>query len=214
MKDASNEIVDAFDLHNNSSRFHVGVTRFRGSSGNQVGMTNVDAEIGTPTVDHQSGVAIHNGISNMNGAQLTNGVDIVQAINGGSAQFATGLGERPAVPNLMVLILDDDDTKGNTEIDIANAEAASGAEIFVVGVGAIASTTLDAIASEPNEDHQWYSSDYSGLLSLVDSIAQSVKDAGLFGNIYDIEITDPSGNITQCRALLTPDDDLVVLSCE
>ena len=41
LKDAANEIVDGFDLYNNASRFHVGVTRFRGSSASQVAMTNL-----------------------------------------------------------------------------------------------------------------------------------------------------------------------------
>ena len=214
LKEAASTIVDAFNLFENSDRFQLGVTRFRGSSGSVQVMTNVDVQIGSPTSDHWAGVQIHDAINGMNGSGLGNGVDIVAAIEGGAAHFATGLGDRLNIPNVMVVIVDDNDNKGNTDLDIANASAASGAEVFVVGVGAIASTTMDAISSEPDSEHQWYVSDYSGLLALVSSIADSVQAAGAVGTFYDIEITAPSGTVLQCRALLTLSGEVVVLSCQ
>ena len=94
LKDAASRIVDAFDLYINPERFQLGVTRFRGSSASIQDMTNVDVQIGSPTSDHWGGVAIHDAINGMNGSGLINGVDIVNALNGGAAQFATGLGDR------------------------------------------------------------------------------------------------------------------------
>lgn len=214
LKDAGSRIVDAFDLFANSERFQLGVTRFRGSSASIQDMTDVDVQIGSPSSDHWGGVAIHDAINGMNGSGLVNGVDIVAALQGGATQFSTGLGDRLNIPNVMVVILDDDDTKGNTDLDIANASAATGAEVFVVGVGAISATTMDAIASEPDNEHQWYSSDYAGLLALVETIADGVKGAGAVGTFYDIEITPPSGGVLLCRALLTLSGDVVVLSCQ
>ena len=214
LKTAASTIVDAFDLYTNPVRFQIGVTRFRGSSASIQDMTNVDVQIGSPTADHWPGVAIHDAINGMNATGLVNGVDIVAALNGGAAQFSTGLGDRLNIPNVMVLILDDDDTKGNTDADIANASAATGAEVFVVGVGAIATTTMDAIASEPDNEHKWYSNNYAGLLALVDTIADGVKAAGAVGTFYDIEITPPGGAVLLCRALLKLDGQVVVLSCQ
>ena len=213
LKDAASRIVDEFDLYNNSYRFQLGITRFRGSSESIVDMTNVDVAIGTPTSDHWSGVIIHDEINGMNAAGLVNGVDIVAALDGGAAQFATGLGDRAIAPNILVVILDDNDSKGNTDLDIANASAATGAEVFVVGVGAIAQSTMDAIASEHDNEHSWYVTDYASLAAIVGDIGDGVKDAGAVGTFYDIEITAPGGQILECRALLKLDGEVVVLSC-
>ena len=112
-----------------------------------------------------------------------------------------------------MVILDDNDNKGNTDLDIANACAATEAEAFVVGVGAIAQSTMDAIASEPDNEHSWYVTDYAGLAAIAGDIADGVKDAGAVGTFYDIEITAPGGQILECRVLLKLDGKVVVLSC-
>ena len=52
----------------------------------------------------------------------------------------------------MIVTTDGEDTHGNSDQDIRDATAASGAEIFAVGVGtSIDMPTLNAIASEPKE---------------------------------------------------------------
>ena len=216
LKEAANAIVDAFDLYTNSERFQIGITRFRGSSEDVVGMTNLDVQQTLPTSDHFSGVALHDGIEGLvqGGPGLSSGTNIVEGINGGAAQFATGLGERAELPNLLVVITDGNDTNGNTDTDIENASLASGAEVFAVGVGSVDAATLDAIATDPNGDHVFYASSFAELLALVEGIVDGVQNASLAGSIYDIEITAPTGATLRCRALLTLADELIVLSCE
>lgn len=214
LKDAANTIVDAFDLYETDGRIRIGLVRFRGSSEGVVDMISTDAQLSSPAADHYSGAALHDGINGLQqgGPGLSSGTDIVSGIQGGAAQFATGLGDRPEVPNLLVLITDGNDTRGNSDTDIQNAMLGSGAEIFAVGVGAVTTSTLNAAASDPDSSHVFYANDFQQLLTLIDGIVQAVNDSALIGTLYDIEATAPDGSTIQVRALLTPDGDIVILS--
>ncbi|MDA1036214.1 MAG: VWA domain-containing protein [Chloroflexi bacterium] len=216
LQESANAIVDAFDLYTNSVRFQMGVVRFRGTAEGVVTMTNVDVAQTSPTSDHFSGIALHDGITGLQqgGPGLGSGTNIVAGIQGGHAQFSTGAGDRAEIPNILVVITDGDDTSGNTDLDIENAMLATGDVVIAVGVGAVNESTLDAIATDPDVGHKFYTSDFGGLLTLVGGIVDAVQSASLSGSIYDIEITSPTGAILQCRALLTLADELIVLSCE
>ena len=149
---------------------------------------------------------------------LQGGTNIVLGIQGGQAQFPSGLGDRPEVPNLMIFVTDGNDTKGNSLQDIMDASAASGAEIFAVGVGSVDNATLDAIASDPDSDHVFSTSDFSGLLAIVDSIVTatliaadtvvtvnggaSSASAVAGGTIYDVTSLSPDGHAIRARIML------------
>ena len=214
LKDASNALVDAFSLDITGGRIRVGVTRFRGSSESVVGLTDVDA--------HPSNTPLHNGINGLvqGGPGLSSGTNIVVGLLGGAAQFATGLGDRPEIPNLMIFVTDGSDTAGNSLADIAAASAASGAEVFAVGVGSgVSASTLDAIATDPDADHVFTTEDYSELLDLVSDIVAAAFDASKLGirvsggaassvsagTMYDVESTSQDGSAVRSRVLITPD---------
>ena len=121
--------------------------------------------------------------------------NIVAAITGGEAQFGTGLGDRLGVPNMMIVITDGDDTTGNSYSDIEAASAASGAEIFAVGVGPesdVSPETLFAISYDPDNpgavfdganpdpyysDHVFHTDDFTDLINLVNEIVTAVLGA-------------------------------------
>ena len=221
LKDASNAIVDAFSLSATEGRIRIGVFRFRGSSESVVDVTDVDI--------HPTNTPLHDGINGLvqGGPGLSSGSNIVVGLQGGAGQFATGLGDRPEIPNLMIFITDGDDTAGNSMADIAAASAASGAEVFAIGAGtAVATTTLDAIASEPDGDHVFSTADFSGLLDLVDAIVAAAFDASQLGirvsggaaasvsagTIYDVESTSQEGSAVKSRVLITPDGAAEIVS--
>lgn len=214
LKQAANTIVDAFDLDATEDRIRAGLTRFRGTSEGVVGSTDVDAAQTVPPEDHHTGVPLHDGINGLaqGGPGLGSGTNIVAGIQGGAAQFSTGLGDRAEVPNLLVLITDGNDTSGNSDQDIADASDASGAEVFAVGVGSVDIATLNAAASDPDVDHVFQANDFTELLTLIDAIVQAVNDSALIGTIFDIEATAPDGSTIQVRALLTPEGDIIILS--
>jgi hypothetical protein len=215
LKEAANAIVDAFDLYNTSTRIRIGVVRFRGTAEGVVAMTNEDAEQTDPTSLHFSGVGLHEGINGLvrGGPGLGSGTNLVAAITGGAAQFSTGLGDRAEVPNLLVVITDGNDTNGNSDTDIENASLASGAEVFAVGVGTgIDTSSLNAMATDPDASHVFTTSNYGDLLALVESIVQAVNDSALIGTLYDIESVASDGSTIWVRVLLTPGGDVVILS--
>ena len=202
-------------------RIRIGVFRFRGSSESVVDVTDVDI--------HPTNTPLHDGINGLvqGGPGLSSGSNIVVGLQGGAGQFATGLGDRPEIPNLMIFITDGDDTAGNSMADIAAASAASGAEVFAIGAGtAVATTTLDAIASEPDGDHVFSTADFSGLLDLVDAIVAAAFDASQLGirvsggaaasvsagTIYDVESTSQEGSAVKSRVLITPDGAAEIVS--
>ena len=224
LQDAANTIVDRFKLDETGDRIRIGATHFAGSSAPLVDMTDIDT--------HGANEPLHEGIDSLSwfgGLLLGFGTNILDGLNGGAAQFSTGLGDRPGVPNLMIMITDGNDNADNTIADIEAASAASGAEIFAVGVGSDVSTmTVAAIASDPDEDHVFYTDDFEDLLNLVDDIVAAAlggaklvvtvqggaSEAALAtgGTLYDVESTAPDGGTVQSRVLITPDGEVEVLS--
>ena len=224
LKNAANTIVDRFKLDETGDHIRIGATRFAGSSAPLVDMTDVDV--------HGANEPLHNGINSLSwigGLFLGFGTNILDGLNGGAAQFGSGLGDRPGVPNLMIMITDGNDNAGNTIQDIEAASAASGAEIFAVGVGSeISTSTLDAIASDPDSDHVFFTADFSGLLALVDEIVAAALAAAkqvvtvqggageaavaTGGTLYDVESTAPDGSSVQSRVLVKPNSDVEILS--
>ncbi len=224
LKIAANTIVDRFELDKTAGRIRIGATHFAGSSAPLVDMTDVDV--------HGIDEPLHDGINSLSwfgGLLLGFGTNILDAVNGGAAQFSTGLGDRPAVPNLMIIITDGNDNAGNTLQHLADASAASGAEIFAVGVGSDVSTsTLDAIATDPDSDHVFFTHDFEGLLSLVDAIVEATLDAAKkvavshgggspgssvsAGTLYDVESTAPDGTKIRSRVYVAADGTVEVQS--
>ena len=224
LKIAANTIVDRFKLDKTAGRIRIGATRFAGSSAPLVNMTDVDL--------HSVDEPLHDGINSLSwfgGLFLGFGTNILDAINGGAAQFSTGLGDRPAVPNLMIIITDGNDNDGNTLQDLADASAASGVEIFAVGVGSdVSISTLDAIATDPDSDHVFFTDDYADLLSLVDTIVGAALDAAKkvavshgggspsssvsAGTLYDVESTALDGTKIRSRVYVAADGTVEVQS--
>jgi hypothetical protein len=210
-KQAAHAIVDGFNLDENGERYRVGLSRFGKFSEPVVDVTDQSAPLHT-AIDGYTSTSIFSCFSNPD--QIACGTNIVAGLNGGVAQYATGLGDRPEIPNLMVFLTDGDDNAGNTTTDIANASAASGARIFAVGIAEVSSATLDAIASEPDPDHVFYADDFQALIDLIEDIVAAVTQAGLAGTLYDIEVTGPDGTTIRVRVLLTVDGNIVVVSSQ
>ena len=166
------------------------------------------------------------------------GANLVSAFNFVTGtQFDSGLGDRAAVPNLMIVIVDGSSLPGNSQ-SVANASSTSGAEVFAVGVGVGASgEALFAISYDPDDpsavfdgtnpdpyysDHVFHADDFAALLSLIDSIV----DAALFavqtevtaeggsstgGTLYNMTAVAPDGTVTQYRAIVTSDGEVQIL---
>ncbi len=130
---------------------------------------------------------------------------------------------------MMIIITDGNDNQDNTLQDLADASAASGAEIFAVGVGSdVSASTLDAIATDPDSDHVFFTDDYAALLSLVDAIVEATLDAAKkitvshgggspsssvsAGTLYDVESTTLDGTKIRSRVYVAADGTLEVLS--
>ena len=195
-------------------------------------MTDFDAVQTSPPSLHFSGVPLHDPVSALDDLRVCeqyffvwcilwgdpdvgSRTNIVDALNTAAAHYASGLGDRLEISNLMVVITDGDDSTGNSDQDIADASTATGAEVFAVGVGSSVNTnTLNAIASEPDVDHVLTATDFQDLLNIIESIVQAVNAASDVGAIYDIDITTPNGNVLRCRALLTLAGEVVLLSCQ
>ena len=140
----------------------MGVTRFRSSSVSVVEMTDLS--------DHQSNQKLlHDGIGSIvqGGPDLESGPDLVSGINGGTAQFGSGLVDRSGASNVMILITDGEDTHGITSNDLEKAVLGSGSEVFTVGVGGVPPETLDAIASHPDSTYRLFIESFSGLSTVV-----------------------------------------------
>ena len=220
-KMAANDMVDGFSMSTAEGRVRVGVTRFANSGGPVVGMTDVDV--------HPTGTPVHDGIDGLGPGRerLTN---IVNGILSAQNQFSTGLGDREAVPNIIIFFTDGNDNVGNDTSDIAAASAGSGAEVFAVGVGTgahVSPATLFDIAFDPDDpsavfdsgnpdpyysDHVFQADDFTGLIDLASAIVAAVQEAA--GIIYDIESVPVSGDIIRSRVLITPDGQVKILSWE
>ncbi|MEE8159979.1 MAG: VWA domain-containing protein [Dehalococcoidia bacterium] len=188
---------------------------------------------GPPVLDEDffppANIPLHDGINSL--VQGAGGsTNIVLGLDGGGDQFATGLGDRPGVPNLMIFITDGNDTNGNSITDIENASANSGAEVFAVGVGSgVSAATIDAIASDPDGDHV-FTSEFSELLDLIDAIVAAALESAkqVFtveggagagasvsgGTLYDIDSQSGDGRVVRSRVLHMPDDTIVVKSVQ
>ncbi len=190
LKDAAVTVVDHLDLSGDTDSIRMGVSRFAGSSESVAAMTDADDPDADPPV-----TAVTDGIEGLvqGGPGLVPGTNLVLALQGAAAQFGTGLGDRPGVPNLILMITDGDDNAGNNSgaIDnpstLADESEATGAEVFVVGVGdKIKTNSLNAIATDddpsdpayveddPNAGHRFHTNDFSGLLAIVDELAEAV----------------------------------------
>ena len=108
------------------------------------------------------------------GADLDWGTNIVAGLEGAAAQFPTGQGDR-AVPNVIIFITDGNDNSGggdeddgNTIADIAAASAATGADVYAIGVGnGVSQGTLNAIGPEGT----FSADDFNDLIDLIEDIA-------------------------------------------
>jgi hypothetical protein len=204
LKDAANTIVDRLSLSTTDGRVRVGVTRFRGSSASVVPMTDVDL--------HGVSAPLHSGINGLQqgGPGLANGTNIVVGLQGGAAQFQTGLGDRVGpsneVPNIIIFITDGDDTEGNSVFDIAEASTNTGAEVFAVGIGSEANLlTLNAIASEPDIGHVFTAANFDLLWTVIDPLVEEVNEASLAGTDFDIGIALSDGTTWDSKVRLTPE---------
>ena len=159
----------------------------------------------TPLLDKnlEGNTPLHDGINGVVQSSC-NGNCIVSGINGGASQFNTGLGDRINAPNIMIMITDGDNAPGNSEVAIANASANSGAEIFAIGVGSsVSMDTLNAIASEPDADHVFTTSDYSALLGIIDDLMTAVDASLGIGILVIIESVSPDGTINYSEVILS-----------
>ena len=210
-KQAANAIVDGFNLPVNGQRYRIGVTKFGKTSLGVVAMTNTAA-------------TVHTGINGLQSTSLLTcvfqpnnmacGTNTVAGLQGGGAQYATGLGDRAGIPNLMVFLTDGNDNAGNNLTAIETAAAATGAQIFAVGIDDVFTTTLDAIASDPNSGHVFYTMTFDQLLALIDQIVSAVTHGAGVGWLYDIQVTAPDGGIIHVHALRTLGGQLVVVSAQ
>lgn len=204
LKEASNTIVDGFDLENTQGRIRIGAIRFRGNSESVTDMTDVDV--------HGVSEPLHDGINGLaqGGPGLNSGTNIVSGLNAASAHFSTGLGDRVdppyPVPNIMVVITDGNDTAGNSDGAIKNASDNTGAEVFAVGVGEdIEGGTLTAIASDPDAAHTFTSSEYSGLLAIINNIVTAIYGASAIGTTFTIQSISPDGTVSISEIILPPE---------
>jgi hypothetical protein len=156
MQAAANAIVDAFNLETTAPRVRIGLVRFRGSSELVLGMIDVDI----PGTSEPLNDAIDD--LEQGGPGLSSGTSQVAALEGGAAAFSSGLGDRVAPPfqvqNLMIVMTDGDDSKGNSDATIAAASLATNATVFAIGVGDsgdISQSTIDAIATDPDAEHSF-----------------------------------------------------------
>ncbi|MCH8898447.1 MAG: VWA domain-containing protein [Chloroflexi bacterium] len=155
---------------------------------------------------------LHNGINGLlwGGPNLLAGTNIVVGLNGSSAHFATGLGDRVdppyPVPNIVVFITDGDDTAGNSNGEINVASTDTEAEVFVVGVGAdISSGTMNSIASQATSQYSFSATDYSSLPGIVNDIFASVSNSIAVGTLFTIESVSADGTVSISEVVLPPE---------
>ncbi len=160
LKQAASAIVEAFDL-DSSTGVVMAITKFLGGSGSVVEMTDQRTML-------QAGI---DGLVR-GGQELAPFTNIVRGLEGASEQFTTGLGERPTTTDVIIFITDGNDNQGNSLQDVEAASMATGAEVFVVGVGRDVSTsTLNAIATDPDIDHVFSVDDFAQLVADIGMIA-------------------------------------------
>ncbi len=145
---------------NSSTGAVIGVTKFRGSSASVVVMsTNI--------------TTIKNAIDAVTDGSLTSGSNMVAGINGGSLQFATGLGDRAGAPNILIVITDANETTGKTETQITTAsDNANAVRIIAVDVeNDPTDPTLISIAKPHVATNVFSATSLANLITLADDIA-------------------------------------------
>jgi len=167
LQTAATALVDEFCLDDFYGA-RVGITRFSGSS----------APVHDMSADATSLNAAIDAIDR-DGSDLGWGTNIVAGLAGGAAQYPSGPGDRSNAPKQIFFITDGDDTRGNYDADIALASLATGAEVFAIGVGSVRQSTLDAIATDPDEKHSFLVSDFAALIPLVKNLAAAATIGGL-----------------------------------
>ncbi|MFQ6027557.1 MAG: VWA domain-containing protein, partial [Dehalococcoidia bacterium] len=155
-------------------------------------------------------VPLHVGIDSMvqGGPGLLGGTNLVQAIKGGAQHFDSGLGDRPdpPSPNILIVITDGQDNQGNSDGAIHAASMTSGAEIYAVGVGSgLPMSTLEAIATSPDNEHVFTTADYSGLVNIIDTIAAAVHQSLGEGVLISIQSVGADGTVSIFEVLLPPE---------
>lgn len=201
MQAAANAIVDAFSLETTAPRVRIGLVRFRGSSQLVLGMTDVDVP-GTSEPLNDKIDALLQG-----GPGLTSGTNQVKALQGGAAAFASGLGDRVAPPfqvqNLIIVMTDGDDSKGNSDATIEAASLATNATVFAIGVGnssEVSQSTIDAIASSPDAEHSFTSDTFPELLAQMEAIRDAIYGAA--GTLFTITSVGPDGVVIITRVFI------------
>ena len=78
--------------------------------------------------------------------------------------FVEAKGDRPQVPNVLILITDVKSTGDQNLIqERANILKSTGTQIFTIGLRAADQTELKGIASEPNDDNSYFGNVYADL---------------------------------------------------
>ncbi len=160
LQDAATTLVDEFCL-DDINGVRVGITKFGDAS--------------APIHDMSANAtSLKDAIARFEGGN--DKTNIVAGLKGGGAQFGMGPGDRDA-PNKIIFITDGNDTWNNSDDAIALASLATGAEVYAIGVGDVAQSTVNAIATNPNgdpdEEHAFLVGDFAGLKALVQKIAAS-----------------------------------------
>ena len=213
LKQAANDIVDRFNLSTTEGRVRVGVTRFRGSYQVMQVMTDVDVHGTSEPLHTVINDLLQGGEEQFNPyfPELASGTDIVAGLQGGAATYATGLGDRVnppdpfTAPNLMVFITDGNDSAGHGINEIIAESAATGAEVFAVGVGnGVNNATINAIATQPSNTHAFYTTDFPDLLNKIDNIVAAVFGAADVGTLFIITSVSSDGTVSVSEVLIPP----------
>jgi len=204
LKEAANLIVDQFSLPTTEGRVRIGISRFHDAvpAFPVTDMTDID--------DHGVSELLHDGINSLSwcGWPFCQ-TNIVAGLDGGAAQFATGLGDRVdppyPVPNLMIFITDGNDNEGNDIDDIEAASLLTNAEVFAIGVGPwVNDDTLDAIATGPTLTHVFDADDFDDLLTKIDDIVDAVYLSAGMGSVFTIESVSPDGTVSISVYMIPP----------
>ena len=169
LQDAATTLVDEFCL-DDINGVRVGITKFGDAS--------------APIHDMSANAtSLKDAIARFEGGN--DKTNIVAGLEGGGAQFSMGPGDRDA-PNKIIFITDGNDTclrvgatgcveeESNDDAAIALASLLTGAEVYAIGVGDVAQSTVDAIATDPDGEHAFLIGDFAGLKTLVKKIAASI----------------------------------------
>jgi len=173
-------------------------------------------------------IPLHVGVNSLqvDDGGLSGGTSILSGINGSGAAFATGLGDREGVPNIVIFITDGNDSNESGYSNIQNAAESSGTEIFTIGVGDDVSwETLYAIAYDPDPSdqdpshpdypdagHVFHTDDYQGLEDVIAQLIEGIEGAASSSGIFYIDSTTLDGSNLRVYVRIQPDGTLEILS--